>query len=71
MYIKNRSGPKIEPCGTTYSMPVNDDFCLRENTNCSGRQVVAMHFQIDHVIASYFDFHRENCDCVFCLLPSE
>ena len=35
MYIKNKSGPKIEPCGIPQSMLLNEEFRLPEDTNCS------------------------------------
>ena len=37
MYIKKKSGPKVEPCGTPQSMLLNEEFRLPEYdyTNCS------------------------------------
>ena len=34
MYIKNRSGPRMEPCGTPHNTGRLGDVCESKSTNC-------------------------------------
>ena len=40
IYIKNKVGPRIEPCGTPHLISFNEDFTLLVNTYCTAGHVI-------------------------------